>query len=170
MKHKLKISLATIGAGAVMLLIYQLSAQPASISDAYSRGIVNTLVNACLWLMGLSIPEPARIRLVNHIDSVAREYMHGVIFMALAMLVQYAALSGAVMPRKAAVITIAVCLTYGLGDEIHQLLVPGRSFQVSDLLMDTMGSLVGIVLVTWNFSRCRHVRALKQADAECGQD
>jgi VanZ family protein len=32
-------------------------------------------------------------------------------------------------------------------DEVHQLFVPGRAFQVSDLAMDTAGSIIGIAFM-----------------------
>ena len=47
----------------------------------------------------------------------------------------------------------AVGLTalYGLSDEIHQRFVPGRVADVRDLIADTIGALVGVVLV-WAWS------------------
>jgi VanZ family protein len=34
-------------------------------------------------------------------------------------------------------------LVYGLGDELHQLLVPGRMFDLADLLADGVGAALG---------------------------
>ena len=31
---------------------------------------------------------------------------------------------------------------YGLSDEIHQVFVPNRSFEVADILADTMGAVM----------------------------
>ena len=33
---------------------------------------------------------------------------------------------------------------YGLSDEIHQIFVPGRGFELVDLLMDSIGALLGL--------------------------
>jgi VanZ family protein len=41
-----------------------------------------------------------------------------------------------------------VCVLYGLSDEIHQIYVPGRSCDPWDLLADTVGSAVAIILAT----------------------
>ena len=49
---------------------------------------------------------------------------------------------------KAASIALAICLAYGFSDEIHQLFVPGRAFEISDLAMDGLGSLIGIGLAS----------------------
>lgn len=40
-----------------------------------------------------------------------------------------------------------LCVVYAISDEIHQLFVPGRSGQLRDVMIDSSGSFVGIVLV-----------------------
>jgi len=47
---------------------------------------------------------------------------------------------------KLFLISAAYCLVYAFSDEIHQLFVPGRAFQVQDLIIDGMGIIVGILL------------------------
>jgi VanZ family protein len=50
-------------------------------------------------------------------------------------------------------------LAYGLGDELHQLLVPGRMFDLADLLADGVGAALGAAaylrLLLWAQSRDR---------------
>ena len=43
------------------------------------------------------------------------------------------------------VLALLICALCALSDEIHQIFVKGRSFEVKDILTDTLGSLVGIV-------------------------
>lgn len=43
--------------------------------------------------------------------------------------------------------TFFFTLLYGLSDEIHQLLVPGRTFDLIDLLVDTIGGTSGGLLI-----------------------
>jgi len=38
------------------------------------------------------------------------------------------------------------CLLYALSDEYHQTFVPGRLFQIQDLLIDSAGILAGILI------------------------
>ena len=35
---------------------------------------------------------------------------------------------------------------YGLSDEIHQMYVPGRAFQIGDLALDSFGAFIGIFI------------------------
>ncbi|QQK76481.1 VanZ family protein [Salicibibacter cibarius] len=37
-----------------------------------------------------------------------------------------------------------LCVCYAITDEVHQLFIPGRSGEVSDVVLDSIGALVGI--------------------------
>lgn len=39
---------------------------------------------------------------------------------------------------------LVVCVLYAISDEIHQLYIPGRAGQVTDVLIDSIGALIGI--------------------------
>lgn len=43
---------------------------------------------------------------------------------------------------------VGVSALYAVSDEVHQLFVPGRSGQVTDVLLDTAGALCGALLWT----------------------
>jgi len=47
--------------------------------------------------------------------------------------------------KKKTYIAIIICILYAISDEIHQSLVPGRSPQIIDILIDSIGSLIGIL-------------------------
>jgi VanZ family protein len=61
--------------------------------------------------------------------------------------------------QKLFAIAIALCAAYALSDEIHQLFVPGRAFQIQDLVIDSAGILIGITLY-WaiRFNPNRHLK------------
>lgn len=50
---------------------------------------------------------------------------------------------------------VAFCLTYAASDEIHQLFIRDRSGQVIDVVVDTVGIVIGIILFQ-NFSTKRN--------------
>jgi VanZ family protein len=45
-------------------------------------------------------------------------------------------------------ISAGTCL-YALSDEVHQIFVPTRNFQVCDLIVDALGALLGLYLFQW---------------------
>jgi VanZ family protein len=57
---------------------------------------------------------------------------------------------------RAVVAAIVISSLYGVSDEYHQRFVPGRSFDVFDMLADTIGSIVGASAVgAWSIIRHR---------------
>ena len=50
-------------------------------------------------------------------------------------------------------LSTALCFFYGLSDEIHQVFIPSRAFQLTDLLLDSIGALVGSLIASWVFKR-----------------
>jgi VanZ family protein len=102
------------------------------------------VVETAAKLTGAQMPEPEKLQLIIRINNVGREYMHGVVFLALGLLVQNALTQSGARGMRAPALALAICAAYGLTDEVHQLFVPGRAFQVSDLAMDTAGSITGI--------------------------
>ncbi len=55
---------------------------------------------------------------------------------------------------------LLVCL-YAASDEFHQSFVPTRTARVSDVLIDTAGGSIGL-LVLWFFNRCQNRRRQRQ--------
>jgi len=51
------------------------------------------------------------------------------------------------LSKKSMLFTFLITLFYGLFDEVHQIFIPGRSFDWWDLVADVVGSLLGILLV-----------------------
>lgn len=48
---------------------------------------------------------------------------------------------------KAVVIAIAFSCVYAISDEIHQIFVPNRACAVADMLIDSCGAILGIILI-----------------------
>ena len=48
--------------------------------------------------------------------------------------------------KRRLIYTVIVAFLYACSDEIHQSFVPGRSAQISDIIVDTLGALCGGVV------------------------
>ncbi len=57
--------------------------------------------------------------------------------------------------------TIIIASFYGLLDELHQLLVPGRSADVLDWLADFSGSLVAVLITGYLIKRFKQIETEK---------
>lgn len=149
--QKIKILCSWLTVILCMLIIYQLSSQTATTSDSVSKGIVKYGVETGIKLTKVQIIDPEKWRIIDKIDSIGREYMHGVVFLVLGLLVQNTVSRSIGKRIKAIWISIAICVSYALTDETHQLFVHGRAFQGSDLAMDFIGSIIGILVVSYIF-------------------
>ena len=47
---------------------------------------------------------------------------------------------------KLLAITALFCLAYGITDEAHQYFVPGRCSEIGDVIADTIGGFLGVLL------------------------
>jgi VanZ family protein len=45
-------------------------------------------------------------------------------------------------------LAVVLCFFYGLSDEIHQAFIPFRAFQLSDLILDSIGGLSGSLVAS----------------------
>jgi VanZ family protein len=66
----------------------------------------------------------------------------------LGILVVNALTASGVKGFKGIVIAFLICVLYAVSDEVHQLYVPGRGCQITDVLIDSGGALAGISLFT----------------------
>ncbi len=47
---------------------------------------------------------------------------------------------------KLVIITILFCFSYAISDEVHQLFIQSRSGKFTDVLIDTLGSSIGVII------------------------
>lgn len=152
----------------LMIMIFYFSSQEASASTETStslgRGII--LVKASILGEELSTDEIERQALL--IDHVVRKTAHATEYMMLGMFVSLGMAKSAIYslgggdieaeklekPNKTAgykklklyLISLAIAVLYASSDEFHQYFVPGRSAQITDVMIDSAGALAGVVI------------------------
>ena len=91
-------------------------------------------------------PEEVKVNIIEELQFIVRKSAHFIGYMILGILA-----SGLILQyeniNKKYPLAFLICVIYAISDEIHQLFVPGRSGQVRDVLIDSAGSLLGIILV-----------------------
>lgn len=96
-----------------------------------------------------SIPYPPDIKLsVSHEDLIKHAIAYALFgfFLARALYFQnrFQRVRESYKP-----LTFFIGVLYGFSDELHQFFVPGRSSEVSDLLADAFGVLLGILVFSY---------------------
>ncbi|MGE5589403.1 MAG: VanZ family protein [Bacillota bacterium] len=110
-------------------LIFYATSSPAYTGEHTGQVLAQTLPAAA----------PFAVRVLN---MVLRKSTHVLVFAALALLVWWALPPG---PRRLAAAWGLTAL-YAATDELHQAFVPGRSAEVTDVLLDAAAALVALVL------------------------
>lgn len=91
-------------------------------------------------------PEEVKINIIEKLQFIVRKSAHFIGYMILGILA-----SGLILQyeniNKKYPLAFLICVIYAISDEIHQLFVPGRAGQIRDVLIDSAGSLLGIILV-----------------------
>ena len=84
-------------------------------------------------------------------------YVHFAAYIGLAVVTTRATTKGIRdVSWRAVIAAVVISSLYGVSDEYHQLFVPGRSFDVFDMLADTIGSIAGASAVgAWSIIRHR---------------
>jgi len=126
---------------AVMVFIFWNSGRTGQESSAISSPLVERLA-ALLIPKWEQLSLAARERHLFRLTNLVRESAHVAEFAALSFFALLFALSWG-KDRWRCAAAFAFCVLYALSDEIHQLYVPGRTFQLLDLGMDTLGALLG---------------------------
>ena len=68
---------------------------------------------------------------------------HTLLYAGLGVLVSRAVARA--VPRWWPLVVVLFAGVYGVSDEVHQLFVPGRQFEVADMVADAVGGAVGAV-------------------------
>lgn len=138
-----------------MSVIFMFSHQPATLSAQMSGGILNRVIEMIAYLKPLSV---AQAEVLHH---VIRKLAHLTLYAILGALLFRAIIISSKMSRyrffalgKRALI---IGMFYAMTDEIHQLFIAGRGSQFQDVIIDSCGVFIGIMIYySLNISRTLH--------------
>ena len=128
-KRKIHIGVSWILVAICMGIIFSLSAQVANDSQELSDSIIRKIFET----FGITIE-----------SDLIRSIAHCLEFMGLSVLI-FNAVYVTWFLKLTPIIAFFGTVLYAITDEIHQIFVPGRAFQISDILVDSTGALIGVI-------------------------
>lgn len=138
------------------IIIFSFSAVPAKASTKQSKGLTYNVIKL---LNGNKLSERDLEKLTKKINPVIRKIAHFSIYMILAIFtymfieeLNIKSKSEKERLRKNIIYTCIFCIIYAIFDEIHQIYVPGRTGKAIDVIIDTLGSCMGIAILLLNNS------------------
>ena len=139
-----------------ILLIFSFSHTPGPATDEQSKTIVNQIIgntnkttNTTVEQIENNVPIDSKDTVdIEYLNYIVRKIAHMSEYFILALLVLNVIyqFKGKV-EFKHYIIVICFCCFYAITDEVHQLYIPGRTGQVKDVLIDTLGASMTCIFV-----------------------
>lgn len=139
-----------------MAVIYWFSALPASESSRQSGSLAH-------WLAEVIRPQASEAQLTQlaaWLDYPIRKTAHMTEYAVLGLLLFFFVRGWLRENRKNYIGAFALAVCYAVTDEVHQLFVPGRSGQASDVCVDAGGVLLGLFVI-YLFQKIKALRKQK---------
>ena len=127
----------------LMAFIFFFSSQTAVESSAVSMGITYRVATFISKIVGGYNTETA----VGVLENIIRTMAHFFLFFLLGISVQNVLFRFSPKRHKKYFLWgFLFCVIYAVSDEIHQMFVPGRAAMLNDIVTDSTGAIVGILL------------------------
>lgn len=129
----------------IMVAIFLFSCDTGEQSGEKSRDITDKVIDAV-------IKEPQKLSdteyrtIENRVEKFVRKVAHFTEFMGLGLFVSLFLSSFSIKTRYIALFSLIFSALYAASDEIHQLFINGRGSSFTDVLIDTLGACVGILM------------------------
>ncbi|MFR5683188.1 MAG: VanZ family protein [Clostridia bacterium] len=126
-------------------LIFYFSHQPATQSKGTSGKVIRGLIDHFPYTKDLT--ENQKDRLEERLQPIVRKLAHLSIYTLAGIIIMSLISTYQIILLKKLLISILIGVTYAVSDEIHQYFIPGRSAEFRDVLIDTGGIIIGIIIV-----------------------
>ncbi|WP_455537628.1 VanZ family protein [Terrisporobacter sp.] len=127
-----------------MLFIFSMSSQNGQKSSNTSKQTIRVVLSLVPGFEKQS--EDMKEKTVEKLQFITRKSAHFTAYMILGILTTLLILQFENIQKKPQW-AFLICVLYAASDEFHQLFVPGRAGQLRDVLIDSSGSILGIVIV-----------------------
>ena len=133
-----------------MVVIFVMSGLPAEVSNEQS-GVVVEIVKTVFNV------SPEQPELLDNLTTIVRKCAHALEYFVLGILTlnvirQFWSTTGKKGWAKYWYLAVICASIYAVTDEVHQIIVPGRSCELRDIVIDTVAASVGVgvvMLVRW---------------------
>lgn len=129
-----------------MGLIFSFSSDTGSVSTKKSDGFIIRVVEV---VKGRELSEEEKEKWTTYLVKPVRKGAHLSVYFVLGILIFSFVIELIPLGCKSSLLSIIFSFIYACSDEIHQYFVPGRSGMFMDVIIDTIGASIGILLVVF---------------------
>ena len=128
-----------------MYVIFRFSASSATDSGNMSGWVVDLFYKIIEMFTGKNLQTSLSVDHLATIHLLIRKLAHMFIYFVLSISVMITLFTFPLKLFTRSLITILICFVYACTDEFHQLFVDGRGGAFSDVLIDTVGAILGVI-------------------------
>ena len=121
------------------------SAQEAVKSGKTSKGTVRTIMDILPFTREIDMNQKEDI--VEMLQPIVRKLAHFSIYTLGGVLIYCFADTFEIKNKFRIMYSILAGFIYSITDELHQYFVPGRSCEIRDICIDTLGIITGVIIV-----------------------
>lgn len=126
-------------------IIFGFSSQDGEKSGNISKKITEEIITRIPQIQEKEQNEREAITL--RIEKVIRKIAHFSIYTAVGLLLMALISTFEMKEKNRIIMSLIIGIIYASSDEIHQSFVPERSPMITDVMIDTMGVMLGILLI-----------------------
>ena len=127
------------------ITIFRFSSQDGQTSSSLSNEVTEKVTKRINKIQNLE--ETERKNVLSRIEKIIRKIAHFSLYTIVGILLMSLACTYEFTEFKRGGISFLIGLMYACLDELHQFFISERSAQITDVMIDSMGVLFGILLV-----------------------
>lgn len=128
-----------------MITIFAFSHEPSSESSGTSGNTIRAILNLVPGFKQME--ETEQQKLIEQLQPIVRKLAHFSIYTIGGILFSLNINEYTLTEKKKFIFSCLAGFVYSITDEIHQMFIPGRAGMVIDVVIDTIGVVLGVALV-----------------------
>ena len=131
-----------------MIIIFLFSNQKSQDSKKLSNDLITKTIEKVYKLKHEELTDNKKKELKKRYSHITRKMAHIILYLILGIITSKILIERCFSLKEIIIYSLLICIAYAITDEIHQIFINGRSGNIKDVLIDTCGSLLGIILNT----------------------
>lgn len=127
-----------------MITIFLFSNQQGNASSVTSNKVTKEIIEIIPSTKHLE--ENQKKEIVKKVNPIMRKIAHYTIYLIGGILIMFFISTIVQSEKRCVLYSVLIGLIYAITDEIHQMFMDGRTAKITDVLIDTLGVITGVVI------------------------
>lgn len=133
-----------------MIVIFMFSNANSTSSQKTSDTVTKKVIETTSKVTHTKVNKKDEEKMIKDYRVLIRKTAHFTLYLILGVLV-FLTFNSYGISKRIIIYSILFCFVYAISDEVHQLFSSGRSFEIRDILIDTLGGSTG-TLITYKIN------------------